>query len=80
MHVDAALQRNIEAFVGQLDGLLANYPGKYVVFAHERLFKVCDTLDAAFKQGCTEFVSGSFLVQKVEPLRAEADFHVACRA
>lgn len=80
VQVEPAMQRNIDAFVGQLDELLVQYPGKYVVFAHEHLVNVFETMEAALKVGLAEFASEAFLVQKVEPVRKRLDFHAACRA
>ena len=79
MTVDPALQRNVDAFCAQLDSLLAAYAGKYVVFANSQLVKVCDSLSSAMTLGYAEFGDSPFLVQRVEPLRTQIDFHATCR-
>lgn len=77
--VAPALKANIDAFCSQLDSLLAEHAGKYVVFANAALVEVCGTLSAALRIGYANFAAGSFLVQRVEPLRPSIDFHVTCR-
>lgn len=79
MTVDPTLQRNIDAFCAQLDSLLAEHAGKYVVYADSRLIQVCDSLESAFSLGYGRFGAGDFLVQRIEPLRDQIDFHAACR-
>jgi hypothetical protein len=79
MTVDPSLQRNVDAFCAQLDGLLAAHSGRYVVFANSHLVKVCDSLSSAMSLGYAEFGDDSFLVQRVEPLRSQIDFHATCR-
>lgn len=79
MTVDPSLQRNVDAFCAQLDGLLAAHAGKYVVFANSQLVKVCDSLSSAMSLGYVEFGDEAFLVQRVEPLRSQVDFHATCR-
>lgn len=79
MTVDPALQRNVDAFYAQLDGLLVRHPGKYVVFAHSRLIEVCNSLSAAITTGYAQFGDGQFLVHRVEPLRTHLDFQATCR-
>lgn len=67
--VDPTMQRNVDAFCAQLDTLLTAHAGKYVVFANSRLVEVCDSLTAAISVGYQKFSVGSFLVQRVAPLR-----------
>jgi hypothetical protein len=74
------LRADIEAYCAQLGELLKTSAGKYVVFAHSRLFAECETLEAALKQGYREFGRKPFLVQRVESLPTQVDFHLACRA
>jgi hypothetical protein len=75
-----ALMVDVAAYCAQLDDLLAKYEGKYVVFANASLVKVCENLESALALGYREFGSAPFMVQRVEPLRAQVDFHLACRA
>ena len=77
--VDPSLQRNVDAFCAQLDTLLTAHSGKYVVFANSQLVKVCDSLSSAMTLGYAQFTDDSFLVQRVEPLRKQIDFHATCR-
>lgn len=77
--VDPALQRNIDAFCGQLDVLLTSHLGKYVVFADAHLFKVCSSFESALSEGYAKFGARPFLVQRVEPLRTQIDFQATCR-
>jgi hypothetical protein len=77
--LDPALRENIDAFCSQLDGLLSEHAGKYVVFANAKLVEVCGSLASALTIGYTNFAAGSFLVQRVEPLRSSIDFHATCR-
>jgi hypothetical protein len=80
MSVDPGLQANVDAFCAQLDELLRTSPGKYVVYAKERLVKVCDSLEEALALGYNEFGNSPFLVQRVEPMRSQLDFQLACQA
>ena len=77
--VDPVMQQNVDAFCAQLDGLLTAHAGKYVVFANSQLVKVCDSLSSAMSLGYAEFQDDCFLVQRVEPLRSQVDFHATCR-
>lgn len=77
--VDAALQKNINAFCAQLDGLLSAHAGKYVIFADEALFQVCSSLASALTVGYAKFGAGPFLVQRVEPIRSHIDFQATCQ-
>jgi hypothetical protein len=76
--VDPALQQDIDAFLGQLDDLLVEHLGKYVIFKDARFVRAFDSLDAALRAG-QQYGTSSFLVQRVEPLRERLDFHAACR-
>ncbi|MGC1174252.1 hypothetical protein [Polaromonas sp.] len=77
--VDAGLQGNIDAFCAQLDGLLPAHLGKYVVYANAHLFKVFNSLESALTAGYENFAADSFMVQRVEPLRAHIDFQATCQ-
>ncbi len=79
MHDEPGLDGNVEAYVAQLDELLAHSAGKYVVFAQARLVKICDTLEAALELGYAEFGAQQFMLQRVEPLPSGVDFHSACQ-
>lgn len=79
MTIDPSLQQNVDAYCAHLDGLLSSHPGKYVVFANAHLVQVCDSLSAAMSLGYAEFGADSFLVQRIEPLRSQIDFHATCR-
>ena len=73
MTVDPRMQQNIDAYVSQLDQLMAEHPGKYVVFSDAALVAVSVTSEDAFAWGYRHFGREPFLVQRVEPIAEKND-------
>lgn len=65
--MDSPLKKEFAWFLANLQQLLDNYRGKYVVVRDCAVVGAFENEEAAIAGGKTRFPLGTFLVQKVEP-------------
>lgn len=69
------ISQNLEYFLRELPGLLAEHPGKFALLRHKKIIGFYETAMDAVSAANTMYPDGIFSVQQIIDVAADAGFY-----